>query len=162
MNHISIVDNSKGFGVIQIRVWVTALSLCCCKPSACHLTALSLTFFLYKESVVLCLVVQSYPTLCDPMDCSPPGSSVHGILRARILEWVAMPSSWGSSQPRDQTQVSCIAGRFLTVWATRESQKIEWILIIPISQAVVEPNSKTTWKMLRSINKHDHCIKSII
>ena len=45
--------------------------------------------------------LQSCPTLCDPMDCSPPGSSVRGILQARILEWVAMPSSRGSSQPRD-------------------------------------------------------------
>ena len=50
-------------------------------------------------------------TLCDPMDCSLPGSSVHGILQARILEWVAIPFSRGSSQSRDQTQVSCIAGR---------------------------------------------------
>src|SRR5574337_612499 len=49
------------------------------------------------------------------MDCSPPGSSVHGILRARILEWVAIPFSRGSSQPRDQTQVSCIAGSFFTI-----------------------------------------------
>ena len=48
------------------------------------------------------LVSQSCPTLCDPMDCSPPGSSVHGILQARILEWVAIPFSRGSSQPRDQ------------------------------------------------------------
>ena len=54
---------------------------------------------------MLCLVTQSCLTLCDPMDCSPPGSSVHEILQARILEWVAMPSSRGSSQPRDRTQV---------------------------------------------------------
>ena len=47
--------------------------------------------------------------LCDPMDCSPPGSSVHGILQARILEWVAISFSRGSSRPRDQTQVSHIA-----------------------------------------------------
>ena len=52
--------------------------------------------------------------LCDPMDCSPPSSSVHGILQARTLEWVVMPSSRGSSQPRDQTRVFCIAGRFFT------------------------------------------------
>ena len=63
----------------------------------------------------LCLVAQLCPTLCDPMDYSPPGSSVRGILQARILEWVAMPSSRGSSRPRDGTQVSCIAGRFFTV-----------------------------------------------
>ena len=56
------------------------------------------------------LVTHSCPTLCNPMDCSPPGSSVHGILQARLLEWVAMPSSRGSSRPRDQTCVSFISG----------------------------------------------------
>ena len=55
---------------------------------------------------VLCLGSQLCPTLCDLMDCSPPGSSVHGVLQARKLEWVAMPSSRGPSQPWDQTQVS--------------------------------------------------------
>ena len=65
--------------------------------------------------------LQSCPTLWDPMDCSPPDSSVHGILQARILEWVAIPFSRGSSWPRDQTQVSCIASRFFTIWATREA-----------------------------------------
>ena len=52
--------------------------------------------------------LQSCLTLCNPMDCSPPGSSVHGILQARILEWVAMPSSRGSSQPRERTRISCL------------------------------------------------------
>ena len=55
--------------------------------------------------------VKSCPTLCDPVDCNPPGSSVHGILQARILEWVAISFSRGSSQPRDQTRVSRIVGR---------------------------------------------------
>ena len=59
------------------------------------------------------LVVQSCLTLCDPMDCSPPGSSVRGILQARTLEWVVISSSRGSFRPRDQTWVSCMAGRFL-------------------------------------------------
>ena len=57
----------------------------------------------------------SCPTLCDPMGCSPPSSSVHGIIQASILQWVAMPSSRRSSRPRDQTCISCsfcIAGRF--------------------------------------------------
>ena len=58
---------------------------------------------------------------CDPIDCSPPGSSVHGILQARIQEWVTMPFSRGSSQPRDWTQVSCFAGRFFTIWGPRET-----------------------------------------
>ena len=62
----------------------------------------------------------SHVRLCDPMDCSLPGSSIHGIFQARVLEWVAISFSRGSSQPRDQTQVSCTAGRHLTIWATRE------------------------------------------
>ena len=65
--------------------------------------------------VCACLVVQLHLTLCNPIDCSLPGSSVHGILHARILEWVAMPSFRGLSQPRDQTQVSHIAGGFFTI-----------------------------------------------
>ena len=67
------------------------------------------------ELYVLCLVIQLCLTLCDPMNCSLPGSSVHGILQTRILEWVVMPFSGGSSQPRDQTQVSRIVGGFFTV-----------------------------------------------
>ena len=59
------------------------------------------------------------PTHRDPIDCSLPGSSVYGILQVRILEWVAIPFSRGCSQPRDWTQVSCTAGRFFTIWATR-------------------------------------------
>ena len=58
--------------------------------------------------------LQSCLTLCDPMGSSPPGSPVHGILQATILEWVAFPFSWGSSQPRDQAQVSCIVDGFFT------------------------------------------------
>ena len=63
---------------------------------------------------IMCMSAQSCLTLCDPKDCGPPGSSVHGILRARILEWVAISFSRGSSRPRDQTRVSCIAGGFFT------------------------------------------------
>ena len=66
-------------------------------------------------------VAQSCPTLCDPMDYT-----VHGILQARILEWVAFFFSRGSSQPRDWTQFSHIAGRFFTSWATREAQAVLW------------------------------------
>ena len=58
---------------------------------------------------------------CNPLDHSLPGSSVHEILQARILEWVAISFCRGSSRPRNQTQVSCIAGRFLTDWAMREA-----------------------------------------
>ena len=61
------------------------------------------------------LVAQSCPTLCNPMDCSLPVSSAHGISLARVLEWVAISFSRGSSRPRDRTWVSCIAGRHFTV-----------------------------------------------
>ena len=66
-------------------------------------------------------VAQSCPTLCDPMGYSPPGSSVHGILQTRILEWVAISFPRASSWPRDGTPVSCIVGIFFTIWATREA-----------------------------------------
>ena len=65
-------------------------------------------------------VAQLYPTLCNPMDCSLPGSSVHGIFQAIVLEWIAISFSRGSSWPRDRTRVSLIVDRRLTVWATRE------------------------------------------
>ena len=68
------------------------------------------------------LVTQSRQTLCNPADCSPPGlpgSPIHGILQARILEWVAMSFSRGSSRPRDRSQVSGIVDGCLTAWATR-------------------------------------------
>ena len=59
--------------------------------------------------------------LCDPMDCSLPRSSVHGIFQARVLEWVAISFTRGSSWPRDRTRVSCTVGRRCTIWATREA-----------------------------------------
>ena len=69
----------------------------------------------YETSVLdSLLVTQLYLTLCNPIDCSPPDSSVHGILQARILEWVAISFSRGSSQPGDQTRIYCIAGEFFT------------------------------------------------
>ena len=69
----------------------------------------------------LCKVRWSHsavPILCDPVDCSLPGSSVHGVFQARVLEWVAISFSKGSSHPRDRTQVSRIVGRCYTVWAS--------------------------------------------
>ena len=75
-------------------------------------------WILYQTVVVEVLVIQSCFTLCNPMDCSLPGSFAHGILQERILEWVAMPSSRGSPQPRDWILVSHTAGRYFTIWAT--------------------------------------------
>ena len=70
----------------------------------------------HRDILYVCeLTEQLCLTLCNPMDCSLPGSSVHEIPQARILEWVAIPFSRESSQPRDQTQVFCFAGKFFTV-----------------------------------------------
>ena len=74
--------------------------------------------YLAKVKKVKVLVTQMYLTLCDPMDCSPPGSSLQGILQARTLEWIVIPFS------RDWTQVSCIVGRLFTNWATKEALSI--------------------------------------
>ena len=71
-----------------------------------------------KVKVLVLLSPQTCPTLCNPLDCSPPGSFVHEILQERIWEWVAVPFSKGSSGPKDWTQVSCIAGRFFAIWTT--------------------------------------------
>ena len=87
---------------------------------------------IYHTHIGTCLVPQSCLTLCDLMDCSPPGSSVHGILQARILEWVAVSFSRGSSQPRDRTQVSWIAGGF---WASRVAQEY-WVGSLSLLQVI--------------------------
>ena len=90
--------------------WLTDV---CWAPFACWVLFLAL-FWKKEDTEVI-------SNSCDPMDCSLPGSSIHEILQARILEWVAISSSRGFSWPRDWTQVSCIAGRFFTIWATRET-----------------------------------------
>ena len=79
-------------------------------------------------------VAQSCPTLCDPMDYSLPGSSLHGIFQARVLEWVAISFSRGSSQSKDRTRVSCIPGRCFNLWATRSNRQI-WLRSAKLSRA---------------------------
>ena len=86
---------------------------------------------LWPKKSVKVLVVQSCLTLCDPMDSSPPSSSVHVILQPGKLEWVAILFSRGSSQSRDSTRVSCTAGRFFTFWVTGEA--LFWALWEPFS-----------------------------
>ena len=81
----------------------------------------SLEALLMEKKWTWKLVSPSCLTLCNPMDCSFPSFSVHEILQARVLEWVAISFSRGSSLPRDWTLVSCITSRFFTNWATREA-----------------------------------------
>ena len=87
--------------------------------SCCHTRSPAWTPGLSRGQSVKALVAPSCPTLCDPVGCRPPGSSVHGILQARILEWVAIPLSRGSSPPGNRTCISYLAGRFSTICTTR-------------------------------------------
>ena len=104
--------------------------------------------------VCCCLVTKSRPNLCDAMDCSPPGSSVHGIFQARILEWVATSSSRGSSWPRDRTLIFLNWQVILYHWVTREDGQVipvkwvrhicpEWILTALIPESCWE-----SWSMI--------------
>ena len=118
-------------------------------------TSLVVQWLRKSESVSLSVA------LCDPMDCSPPGYSVHGIFQARILEWGAIPFSRGSSRPRNRTLVSCSASRFFTIRATTD---VHWLRIclpmqgtlvwslVEISQAVgqLSPCSAITDPKLQS------------
>ena len=92
------------------------------------------------------LVFQLCPTLCNLMDCSPPGFSEHGILQARIMEWVAILFSRVSSQPRDWTQVSSIVGKFFPFWATKEAH-----ISIAISLSI-HPFTDTCFHILATVN----------
>ena len=109
----------KAFLFLLVILWNSSFSWVYLSLSPSPFTSL-LSLAVCKPS--LCSVTQLCPTLFYPMQCSLPGSSFHGILQARILNWGAMPSCRGSSQPKDQTWVSCIssiAGRFFTHWATK-------------------------------------------
>ena len=92
------------------------------------------------------------------MDCSPPDSSVHGSLQARILEWVALPFSRGSSQPRDGTSVSCIAGGFLTIHTTWEAQIHVYVKLNPfaghLKHNMVNQRYSNEKKKIKRIHQH--------
>ena len=84
--------------------------------------------------------------LCDPMDCSLPSSSVHGIVQARVLEWVAIFFYRGSSRPRDRTWVSCIAGRHFTIWAKIYLNLFQRILSIWRHRTILGYMAPLTWQ----------------
>ena len=103
------------------------VDLQCCIDTCICLVFSNTIFHIYKGWIYIyafhvyvyfyaCLCSQSSLTLCDPVNCSPSGSSIYGILQTRILEWIAISYSRGSSWPRDWTCVSCIGGRFFTTW----------------------------------------------
>ena len=124
---IRVFSNESALRMRWPKYWSFSLSI---SPSKEHIGLISFRMdwldLLAIQGTLTCVkeseseVAQSCPTLCDPMDCSLPGFSVHGILQARILEWVATVFSRRSSRSRDWTRVSRIVGRRFTVWPTRE------------------------------------------
>ena len=105
------------------------------------------------------LVAQSCPTLCNPMDFSPPGSSVLEIFQARILDWVAISFSRGSSQPRGLTQVSCTAGRFFTDWATKGKFIPRYLtLFVAVVNGIESLISLSDFSLLVYRNASDFCV----
>ena len=124
--HLYHILNStyKWYHLVFVFVWLHLVWLSLGSPM---LLQMALFHYFYSWVIFHCvyvcivLVTQSCLTLCDPMDSSLSGSSVHGIFQARILEWVVIPFFRESSQPRSWSQVSRIAGRFFTIWASREA-----------------------------------------
>ena len=98
--------------------------------------------------LTVCMYVKSLQTLCDPMDCSPPVSSVHGILQTRILEWVAMPSSRRSSQPRDRTRLLCLLHWQVGFLALAPPGKFQWSVqfssVAQSSPTLCDPMNRST------------------
>ena len=105
--------------------------------------------------IVIREAIQLSPTLCHLMDYSLPGSSVCGISQARILEWVAISFSRVSSWPRDWTQVSCIAGRLFTIWATSEGRIA---IITKLKTLEINISHKLSCKVLKNISKSNPTI----
>ena len=104
-------------------------------------------FLLICELTRCLLVAHSCMTLCDPKDCNPPGSSVYGISQARIPEWFTISSSRASSWPRDWTQVFCIAGRFFTIWITKEA-------LIENEKTNHREDISKRHNLIRTVNQH--------
>ena len=107
-------------------LWLLTSSFFNYWPWGSYLSSQNLSDSICKLGIIMwkCEVAQLCPTLCYPMDCSLPGSSLHGILQARVLEWGAISFSRGSSRCRDRTQVSSTPGRCFNLWATREAHII--------------------------------------
>ena len=124
-------SNRPSHGMFSLSIFVTLFAHLWYKWLP--LPSYSIYSILYIYSAVLCLVTQSCLTLCDPMDYNLSGSPIVCFFQARILERVAIPFSGGSSQPSDRIQVSCIAGRFFTIWAARDAHILcYWSLIYQV------------------------------
>ena len=148
------------FKIISTQIWLlTKLLLLTFSYFTSFLTANIVPLHVVHENPVLCLVAQPCLTLCDPVDCSPWGSSVHGRLQARKLEWVAMPSSRGSSQPRDWTQVSFYCRQILY-----HLSHPFWLkgVVYPFSRGTSQPRSRTGISYMRILSEYNSIYSTIL
>ena len=124
-----------------LSAWKTSIHFSNHGSSYCLPCSLGYFHILKKVKV---LVAQLSLTFCDPMECSPLGSSVCGILQAKMLAWVAIPFSRGSSPPRDWTHISYIAHRFFTIWATREAPYLQFSSVAQLCPTLWDPMNRST------------------
>ena len=118
------------FDFLWVQANVSRCSFAVVPLTHCSYDLFILVDVLICEIVCVCVCVQSCLSLWDPMDCSLPGSSIHGISLGRILEWVAISFSRGSSRPRDRTHVSCVGKWILYHWATCEASHFTLVIHI--------------------------------
>ena len=109
---------------------------------------LTLLIFYYIHMLNAVQIKTLSHEILDPMDCSLPGSSVLGIFQARILEWVAISFSRGSSWPRDQTQASRVVGRRFTVWATREAMRYLLDPFFPVTSQAIDVSVQFNFRII--------------
>ena len=172
--HLETFRGVDGFSVCRHRSGVDDFVLIWPKPrESCMSTEDCLSPAVGCGSVPGCMHANSFqscPTLCDPMDCSLPGSSIHGISQARILEWVSISSSRGSSQPRDLTHVSwgsCLDRQIFYHWATVEAhtshhwpKQVAWPRKVPVVGEALQLTRKITSRDAEAPTRRGACFCS--
>ena len=147
------INSSRLIHMISSTVWTWLETILC--ENVCFVNLINFTQLLY-----VCLVAQSCSTDHNPLHCTPPGSSVHGISQARIVEWVAISFSRGSSWSRDQTQVSCVswmAGRFFTRWTIPPIFLTLWIGQKALKHILLHNNNSEVCSWLLNLEYISKC-----
>ena len=126
-HHCSVIGKNKSDSIVDLFL-LHSRSASFTQTSFKGDSAKNRTVKLLQKQLLCCVSCSISPILCNPTDSSPPGSSIHGILQARMLEWVVIPFSRVYSQSRNQTWVSRIAGRFFTIWATMQARTVVQLL----------------------------------
>ena len=147
----NLPSSSAAFFPPKLLVQVPKSPWSLLKPEAEHLPHMIYfqmhghDYFSLCPYMCVCLITQLCLTLCDPLDCSPPGSSVHGIFQIRLLEWVAISFSGGSSEPRDWPCISCMKGGLFTHWAIGEASCGHWPFVYHLWRNICQVFGPFIW-----------------